>query len=254
MATAGLLSTDTRHDIAIDRVSKRYGELLALDRVSLTIAAAQTTAIVGPSGCGKSTLLQMINGLRQADQGRIEIDGEILAGHNLTALRRRIGYCVQHVGLFPHMTVAANITLLAKIEAWSAADIQQRLDALLALTALEPQLLSRYPHQLSGGQQQRSGICRALMLKPDFLLLDEPFAAVDPITRIDIHQQYQQLQHNEPRTTVLVTHDIKEALQLADSIAVMHQGKVICHHSSNYFSKHQNPEHFLLEMIRHGTN
>ncbi len=243
----------TQHNISFQHVSKYFGAVTALNSICLDIAANQTTAIVGPSGCGKSTLLQLINALQTPDSGAIHIDGELLANQDLQQMRRRMGYCVQHIGLFPHLTIRNNIILLARLQRWTLNKIDQRLDELLMLTALDANLLTRYPHQLSGGQQQRAGLCRALMLGPDFLLLDEPFAAVDPITRVDIHEQYQQLQQVDRRTTLLVTHDIKEALTLADSIVVMRAGNIIAHHSQAQLAEMDDAEMALLNQIRHGN-
>jgi osmoprotectant transport system ATP-binding protein len=146
---------------------------------------------------------------------------------DLPTLRRRLGYAVQGTGLFPHLTAQENITLLASLEGWPVQRIADRLEELLALSHLGPEHLPRYPHQLSGGQQQRVGLCRALMLRPEALLLDEPFAAIDPITRGDIQRQLLALHRAEPGTTVLVTHDIREALLLADHIVVMSEGRVV---------------------------
>jgi len=242
--------------ISFHQVTKRYGSVTALDNISLTINSTKTTAIVGPSGCGKSTLLQLVNALQTPDSGSI-----VVAGHNyvqaiqqrfLQSLRRRMGYCVQHIGLFPHLTVVDNITLLAKLERWSSTDINNRIETLLSLTALDSSLLQRYPHELSGGQQQRAGLCRALMLNPDYLLLDEPFAAVDPITRVDIHEQFQQLQQREQRTTLLVTHDISEALSLADSIVVMKAGGILAHYAQDDLHTLNQPAQTILKLIRHG--
>ena len=183
-------------------------------------------ATIGPSGCGKSTLLKMCNGLEKPDSGAVRLFGEAIDYAKLPALRRRLGYAVQGSGLFPHLSARANITLMAELENWPAASIQARLDELLALSQLQPDQLERHPHQLSGGQQQRVGLCRAMMLRPEILLLDEPFGAIDPITRADIQAQMLSLHQAEPRTTVLVTHDMAEALLLADHIVVMSGGKI----------------------------
>ncbi len=247
------MTTNTQYSIRLNQLSKSYNEVVALDNVSLNIDQGKTTAIIGPSGCGKSTLLKAINGLVRPDMGQIFIGDTPLDYQNITAVRRRIGYGVQQTGLFPHLSVANNINLLAKLEGWNEEAINQRITQLLNLSALDPQLLERYPHQLSGGQQQRVGLCRALMLQPDYLLLDEPFGAIDPITRIDIHEQFCQLQQAEPRTTVLVTHDINEALSIADFIAVMHQGNIVTHQAASDFSKLPNPQQTLLKLIRHGV-
>ncbi len=212
--------------LSLESASKHYGGNTALDAVSVSFMQGRVTAVIGPSGCGKSTLLKLCNGLVRPDAGTVRIFDRPLDYGNLVATRRRIGYAVQGNGLFPHLTARDNITLLAGLADWSERAIAGRLDELLALSHLEPALLDQFPHQLSGGQQQRVGLCRAMMLRPDILLLDEPFAAIDPITRADIHAQMLQLHAAEPTTTVLVTHDMREALLLADHIVVMGSGRI----------------------------
>ena len=212
--------------ITLTGVSKRFGNAAALDDIHLEFASRRVTAVIGRSGCGKSTLLKACNGLVRPDAGRVAIDDVPIDYGNLPQLRRGIGYAVQGNGLFPHLTAAGNITLVATLAGWSATAIAERLEVLRALTQLEPALLERYPHQLSGGQQQRVGLCRAMMLRPAILLLDEPFAAVDPITRGDIHNSLLELLRAEPTTTLLVTHDMREALRLADRIVLMDAGSI----------------------------
>ena len=214
-------------DLQLEAVSKRFGETIALDDIDLSFESGRITALVGRSGCGKSTLLKLLNGLLRPSSGTVKFGDSPLDYQELTALRRRIGYAVQGTGLFPHLTAGDNICLVARLEGWSAADIDRRLDELLTLTRLPPALLGHYPHQLSGGQAQRVGLCRAIMLRPQVLLLDEPFAAIDPLTRRDIHRQLLALHRAEPVTTVLVTHDMAEALLLADEIVIMAGGRVI---------------------------
>ena len=213
--------------LCLDAASKLYGDTLALDTVSINFPTGQITAVIGPSGCGKSTLLKLCNGLVRPDQGSVQLFGVPLDYDNLPRLRRRIGYAVQGTALFPHLTTGDNITLLARLADWSADDIDQRLHELLALTHLDKSLLQRFPHQLSGGQQQRVGLCRAMMLRPEVLLLDEPFAAIDPMTRIDIHRQMLELHAAEPVTTALVTHDMREAMRLADHLVILKAGNVV---------------------------
>lgn len=213
--------------LSLESASKHYGNIIALDAVSVSFSQGLITAVIGPSGCGKSTLLKLCNGLARPDSGLVRVFGQPLDYDELPVIRRRLGYAVQGTGLFPHLTARDNITLLASLEGWSSQQVSDRLDELLTLSQLQSSQLSQYPHQLSGGQQQRVGLCRAMMLHPEVLLLDEPFAAIDPITRADIHHQLLALHAAEPRTTVLVTHDIREALKLADHIVVMHGGQVI---------------------------
>ena len=195
--------------------------------VDLALPAGQTTAIIGPSGCGKTTLLQLVNAFYRPDEGSVEVLGEPVPESNLPQFRRRIGYAVQGAGLFPHLTVADNVSLLAKLESWESDAIVERRRELFDLVALETELEDRYPHQLSGGQQQRAGLCRALMLKPAMLLLDEPFSAIDPITRMDVYRQFERLREHERVSTVLVTHDMREARRLADHLVVMGHGGIV---------------------------
>jgi osmoprotectant transport system ATP-binding protein len=217
--------------LGIESASKQYDDATALDGVSLLFPDGVITAIIGPSGCGKSTLLKLCNGLIRPDSGQVRVFGEPIDYDTLPLLRRRLGYAVQGNVLFPHLTARENITLLATLEGWDATAISNRTDELMSLSQLATEQLDRYPHQLSGGQQQRVGLCRAMMLRPDILLLDEPFGAIDPITREDIQQQLLVLQQAEPRTSVLVTHDMREALTLAEHIVVMGNGRIL--HSEN---------------------
>jgi osmoprotectant transport system ATP-binding protein len=217
--------------LGIESATKTYDKATALDAVSLQFPDGVITAVIGPSGCGKSTLVKLCNGLIRPDSGQVLVFGEPVDYTTLPVLRRRIGYAVQGNVLFPHLTARDNITLLARLENWDAARIDHRVTELMELCQLEAAQLERYPHQLSGGQQQRVGLCRAMMLRPEILLLDEPFAAIDPITREDIQQQVLALQRVEPRTSVLVTHDMREALLLAEHIVVMRAGRVL--HSDN---------------------
>ena len=212
--------------LSLDSVGKRYGATRALDDVTLHFPEGAITALIGRSGCGKSTLLRLCNGLIAPDSGSVRVFDAPLNYADPAPLRRQIGYAVQGTGLFPHLSVFDNITLLASLERWGADHIQGRLDELLQLTQLPAELLDNYPHQLSGGQQQRVGLCRAMMLHPKILLLDEPFAAIDPITRLEIHHQLLALHEAEPATTVLVTHDMQEALRLAQHLVVMEDGRV----------------------------
>lgn len=209
------------------RVTCAFGGRRVLGDISLSFAPASVTAIIGASGCGKSTLLKLCNGLLRPSGGVVRAFGADLDYRHLPALRRRMGYAVQGTGLFPHLTAHANITLAARMADWTAPNVDTRLRELLALMQVDDSLLTRYPHQLSGGQQQRVGLCRAMMLRPEVLLLDEPFAAIDPITRRDIHEQLLELLAVEPVTVLLVTHDMREAMQLASRIVVLGGGRVV---------------------------
>jgi osmoprotectant transport system ATP-binding protein len=213
--------------VRFEGASKRFGDVTALDRVDLDLPARRTTAIIGESGSGKSTLLQLVNGLLVPDAGRVTVLGEDVARTDLVALRRRIGYAVQGSALFPHLTAGDNATLLARLVGWSEDRRRARLDHLLRLVDLDPGLADRHPHELSGGQGQRVSLVRALMLEPPLLLLDEPFSAVDPITRVGIHDHFLRLAEAEPASVVLVTHDLREAAALASFLVVLGEGRVV---------------------------
>lgn len=215
--------------VVMRSIDKIFNDEHALSNVDFALRRYETTAIVGASGCGKSTLLQLINGLLRPCRGTVDVFGRPLPYDNLPAVRRRIGYAVQQVGLFPHLNVFDNVSLLARLDGLDAPAVQRRFAALMKLLKLKAELAARFPHQLSGGQHQRVGLCRAMMLNPPLLLLDEPFSAVDPIARLSIHEEFLQLKKAEPRAILLVTHDIGEAVKLADSIAVMRDGKILQH-------------------------
>ena len=215
--------------IILRGVTKSYGKETALRDVSVEFADGVTTAVVGPSGSGKSTLLQMINGLVRPSQGSVHVFDRPIDYGQLPELRRQIGYAVQGTGLFPHMTVERNITLLARLVGWGTDRIRDRTQELMNLVGLSWDYAVRYPHELSGGQQQRVGLCRAMMLNPAIFLLDEPFGALDPVTRQEIHQEFLRLQASEPRTMVLVTHDLREAIKLAQRLIVLERGRVVQH-------------------------
>ncbi|RMD86366.1 MAG: ABC transporter ATP-binding protein [Calditrichaeota bacterium] len=214
------------HPIIFEEVSKFYNGKPALKDVNLSLPSDCTTAIIGPSGSGKSTLLQLINGLLIPDHGQVLVYGKPIDYSCLPKLRRHIGYAVQGTGLFPHLTVEQNITLLARLMKWDKQQIEKRARELMDLVNLPHSYRKRYPHELSGGEQQRVGLCRAMMLNPKIFLLDEPFGALDPITRSEIHQEFVKLQKLEARTIVMVTHDLKEALKLGDFLVILNQGKV----------------------------
>ena len=207
-------------------VRLRRGDVVALDAVSLALPAGLTTAVLGESGSGKSTLVQLVVGLLAPDSGTVVTLGESLDADNMARIRKRIGYAIQEVALFPHMRVRENILLPAVLSGWPESEQRQRLDELVALMHLPESVLDRYPHELSGGQQQRAGLCRAMMLRPDLLLLDEPFSGLDTMTRRKIHARFLEIRERVPVSTILVTHDPDEAIRLADLIVVMRLGKV----------------------------
>ena len=212
--------------IEFDHISKSYNQNRVVDDVSLMLPVSQTTAIVGESGSGKSTLLQIVNGLVVADEGTVKIAGAEIDYDALPAIRRNMGYAVQGAGLFPHLTIKQNVTLVAQLTGWEDAAIEERYVSLLSLFGLADELSGRYPHSLSGGQQQRVGLCRAMMLDPPLLLLDEPFSALDPITRESIHEEMLQLIDGE-KSILLVTHDMQEALKLANYLVILKDGTVV---------------------------
>ncbi|MFO1013398.1 MAG: ABC transporter ATP-binding protein [Caulobacteraceae bacterium] len=210
--------------IALSGVRKTYGAHAALAGVDLMVQPGEFVALVGGSGSGKTTLLKTINGLVAPDAGEVRVAGGEGAGH---LLRRKIGYVFQEIGLFPHMTVAENIAVGPTLASWPKADIAARTSELLALVALPEDLASRLPAELSGGQRQRVGVARALAAKPQIMLMDEPFGALDPITRDALGRDYKALHAQLGLTTVMVTHDVMEALLLADRIVVLNDGKII---------------------------
>jgi osmoprotectant transport system ATP-binding protein len=212
--------------IELDGITKRFGEVAVLHDLNVSFGTGLITAIVGASGSGKSTLLQLINGLIRPEQGRVKVFGNPLPATDLHRLRRRVGYAVQGTALFPHLSVARNISLMGEIEDWDQARIGRRTTQLMALMQLDPDLGSRYPHQLSGGQQQRAGICRAMFLRPEILLLDEPFSGIDGLTKREIHLRFALLMEAEPTTVLLVTHDVHEALSVAADIVVLRDGSM----------------------------
>ncbi len=219
--------------IEFAEVSKTFHDpgsdgIVAVDRFSLTVAAGETLGLIGTSGCGKTTTMKLVNRLIEPTGGRILLDGQDVRELDVISLRRRIGYVIQTGGLFPHMTVARNIGLLCEVGNWTAGDIRVRVRELLDLVNLPPDdFADRYPRDLSGGQRQRVGVARALALDPPFMLMDEPFAALDPISRDKIHEEFAQLKERVRKTTVLVTHDMAEAFKLADRIALMHKGRLV---------------------------
>jgi len=212
--------------VEFDHVSKSYTpQQLVLDDISLALPEAVTTAFVGESGCGKTTLLQLVNAVLQPDEGTIRVFGEMIPD-DLVAYRRTIGYSVQGAGLFPHLTNQDNVLLLARLEGLETRKMEQRYQELLTQMGLDDEVSQRYPAELSGGQQQRIGLCRALMLRPRLLLLDEPFSAIDPITRTGIYESFQAVQHEEGVSTLLVTHDIREAVKLASHLVILRAGQI----------------------------
>ena len=216
--------------IALDGVRKRFAgaTTAAVDGVSLDVAAGEICVLIGPSGCGKTTTMRMINRMIDPDEGRILVDGRDIARVDPVELRRGIGYVIQQVGLFPHLTIAENVATVPRLLGWSAARVTQRVDELLALVHMDPALYrARFPRELSGGQKQRVGVARALAADPPLLLMDEPFGALDPLTRAALQDEFLRLLRELSKTIVFVTHDMDEALKLGTRIAVLREGRVV---------------------------
>ncbi|MDJ0034411.1 ABC transporter ATP-binding protein [Pantoea allii] len=213
--------------IQFDNVTTFFAGKAAVKNLSLTVEQGTFSVLLGTSGSGKSTTLKMINRLVEYDQGDIRFAGQSIRQLDAQALRRRMGYAIQSIGLFPHWTIEKNIATVPALLGWSKARRRERIAELIALLNLDPALLSRYPHQLSGGQQQRVGVARALAADPEVLLMDEPFGALDPVTRSALQQEMRRIHHLSGCTIVLVTHDIDEALILADNIVLMHDGEIV---------------------------
>ena len=212
--------------IEVQGLTRRYGDRVAVDDVSFRVGAGELLALVGASGSGKTTTLKMINRLVEPGAGRVLVEGQDAATLEAHQLRRRIGYVFQGVGLFPHMSVGENVAVPLRLAGWEGGRAQARVAELLHLVELEPQLAGRRPAELSGGQQQRVGVARALAASPRLMLLDEPFGALDPLTRDRLQQSFLDLRRRLGLTAVLVTHDMAEALLLADRVGVMHAGRL----------------------------
>jgi len=216
--------------IELKNVTRRFGNIVAVDAINLTIETGEVCVLVGSSGCGKSTTLRMINRLLPHSAGEILVDGKDITTMNPEQLRLNMGYVIQGTGLFPHWTVARNIAMVPRLLNWPRDRVDARVDELMTLLDLDPGTqTNKYPQQLSGGQAQRVGVARALAADPNILLMDEPFGALDAITRENLQLEMLRIQKQVRKTTVFVTHDIDEALKLATRIAVMDQGRIIQH-------------------------
>jgi osmoprotectant transport system ATP-binding protein len=228
--------------IQLTDIVKRYGAHLALDRVSLSIPQGQFVALVGASGSGKTTLLKTINRLVAPDAGQIAVGGEDVSGARPHLLRRRIGYVFQEVGLFPHLSVAENVAITPRLLGWDKARIDGRVANLMGLVGLPAEMGARLPSALSGGQRQRVGVARALAAQPQVLLMDEPFGALDPVTRDAVGRDVRALHDQLNLTTVMVTHDMAEAILLADRIVVLTDGRIIAQGSASELARDADPE------------
>jgi len=229
----------------------RPGGTRVLEHFNLSVDPGDVVALVGRSGAGKSTILKMINRLLDPDEGDVFVDGAPTRAWEPIKLRRRVGYVLQDVGLFPHMTVAGNIAVVPTLEGWDAARIASRVDELLDLIGLDRTTFAhRWPDELSGGQRQRVGVARALAVDPPMLLMDEPFGALDPITRAELHVEFRQIQDRLRKTVVIVTHDMREAFALASHIGVLDAGELVAFDTPGRLSSSRDPRVMrLLEPV-----
>ena len=213
--------------ITVESVSKSFKNRPAVDDISFAVHEKEILVLLGTSGCGKTTTLKMINRLIESDSGRILIDGKNIKDHNVEQLRMGIGYVMQNSGLFPHYTVAENIAVVPKLQKWNSKQIKDRTEELIQKLHLSGDVLKRLPHELSGGQQQRVGIARALIANTPVLLMDEPFGALDNMTKSEIHNEFKTLDELKNKTIILVTHDVSEAFELGHRICLMDKAKII---------------------------
>jgi len=214
--------------ISFHQVRKSIGDVEIIKGLDLHIREGELFVLIGPSGCGKTTTLKMINRLIEPDSGKIEINGEDISRINPVELRRNIGYVIQQIALFPHMTVGQNVALVPRLKKMDAARCEKRVDELLDMVGLDPRVYkNRYPAELSGGQQQRVGVIRAMAADPPIILMDEPFSALDPISREQLQDDFLHLQKHIRKTIVFVTHDMDEAIKLADRICILKDGEIV---------------------------
>jgi osmoprotectant transport system ATP-binding protein len=228
--------------IEFDQVCYSAGGRMILRDFNLRVEQGETLVLLGRSGSGKTTALKLVNALLMPESGRIVVEGIPTSQWDLVKLRRRIGYVIQETGLFPHYTVEENVSVTPRLEKWDRRRTRHRAEELLALVGLDPRAyLGRYPHELSGGQRQRVGLARALAADPPILLMDEPFGALDPLTRVEIRQEFKQLQNRLRKTIVIVTHDIGEAVDLGTRIALLEAGEIRNIHRADRFLQSDEP-------------
>ncbi len=214
--------------IAFHNVAKSIGDVSIIKGMDLQIEAGELFVLIGPSGCGKTTTMKMINRLIEPSAGRIDINGADISKADPVELRRNIGYVIQQIGLFPHMTIGQNVALVPKLKKMEKAQYEKNVDELLDMVGLDPKVFKdRYPAELSGGQQQRVGVIRAMAADPPIILMDEPFSALDPISREQLQDELVRLQRTIKKTIVFVTHDMDEAIKIADRICIMNNGSVV---------------------------
>lgn len=236
--------------IQFSNVSASRGSRGVLHEVSLSVAAGEVVALVGRSGSGKTTLLRLVNRLIDPDRGSVLVDGRDTREWDPIELRRRTGYVIQDVGLFPHITVADNVAIVPGLLGWDDARVQARVVELLTLVGLDhTAYASRWPDELSGGQRQRVGLARALAADPPVLLMDEPFGALDPITRAELHVEFRQMQSALKRSVLIVTHDMAEAFALADRIAILHEGRIVACDTPDKLVESGDPR--VTELLKH---
>jgi osmoprotectant transport system ATP-binding protein len=235
--------------ILLEDIRKNFDSECVIRNITLQIEEGKTTVLIGPSGCGKSTLIRIITGLIKAEEGKVLIDNSELSESNYLGVRRKIGYVIQEGGLFPHLTAFQNVSIVANYIGWERDKIKKRVEELSALTKFPFDGLRRFPAELSGGQKQRVGLMRALMLNPEFLLLDEPLAALDPLIRYDLQGDLKEIFHSLKKTVLLVTHDLNEAVFFGDTIVLMREGEIIQKGKINDFTNSPSNE-FVTKFIK----
>lgn len=234
---------DRQNAVEFHDVTYSLNQRSLVSNLTFTIQRGETLVLLGRSGCGKTTTMKLINRLLTPTSGEVFVEGVSTIDWNPIRLRRKIGYVIQETGLFPHFIIERNVGLVPSLEGWKPKQIKERVYELLDLVGLNPeQFAKRYPHELSGGQRQRVGVARALAADPPLLLMDEPFGALDPITRVEIQREFRQLQQQLGKTVVFVTHDIQEAFMLASRIGLMDAGKMVLIDRPSEFVKSSNPE------------